>query len=349
MSKVKTYRIVSDVSESLSVRAPHLLPELIRLPDGATPENIYPSANIMAVWRCSTCLHVWEAKINNRFNGRGCPVCSNRLIIPGVNDFASSPYNSLLSEWNYKKNSVLPTELSPRSGVKVWWLGACGHEWFTSIHSRTTNGKVKGCPACATPARLVISGFNDFASVAPHLVKYWSQDNASAPETTLAGSRKTIIWVCDSGHQWNAPVYDMLVGVTGCVQCSDSRNPKIEVAIFSIIKEKYKSAELHYKLPLKWDSGHQFEVDIWIPEFNSCIEWDGARWHGRRVERDTEKTNKILSSGRRVVRLRNSPLPMLEVSASKSVLLQIATVWTLDKVKLENMLQPVFNFLEEGV
>lgn len=349
MSKTKAYRLVTDVSESLAVRAPHLVDEIVQLPLGAAPETIYPSANVYATWKCSTCAYIWEAKINNRFAGRGCPVCANKIIVPGLNDFASSEYKSLLSEWDYDSNTVRPTELSPRSGKKVWWVGSCGHKWYTSIHNRTTSGRVKGCPACSVPAKLIVPGFNDFASVAPHLVKYWHQENSTQPDAILAGSRKIVMWDCGSGHSWNAPVYDMLVGVTGCVQCSDIKNPKIEVAIFSIIKEVYPMAELHYTLPIKWGNGHRYEVDIWVPETNTCVEWDGARWHAKRIEKDTEKTTNILSSGRKVVRIRNLPLTFLDIPDCEDSLLQIPAVWTLDRAKLETMLIPVFDFLRKMV
>ena len=41
-------------------------------------------------------------------------------IIQGENDFASM-HPELLSEWDYERNTVLPTQLSSNSSKNVWW------------------------------------------------------------------------------------------------------------------------------------------------------------------------------------------------------------------------------------
>ena len=41
-----------------------------------TPENVTFGCNDSAWWLCPICFHEWEAKINNRNIGRGCPNCS---------------------------------------------------------------------------------------------------------------------------------------------------------------------------------------------------------------------------------------------------------------------------------
>lgn len=347
MKKEKIPRVLGDPSKSLAVLAPYLIDELVSLPSEMTPETIYASSNVYALWACKVCSHEWRATLNNRLSGRGCPVCSNRVIIAGVNDFASSKYGQLLSQWDYNKNIVKPTELSPRSGKKVWWIGECGHGWYTSIHNRTTNDKIKGCPACSVPARMLVPGFNDFASVYPELVKFWHKDNVSKPESTLAGSRKVVTWQCDVGHTWDCQVYSIGISKTWCLQCNDILNPKIELAILDIIQEKYPDAVLHHKLPFKWKSGHKFEVDIWIESVNTAIEWDGGRWHTTRVDKDTEKTDIMLSNGLKVVRLRDGSLSFLDIKNHSGSLLQLPANWTLNETKLRELLNAVFDFIME--
>ena len=55
----------------------------------------------------------------------------------------------MLSEWNYDKNTLVPNELLPSSGKKVWWKCDKGHEWYASLNNRH-NGT--GCPICAKEA-----------------------------------------------------------------------------------------------------------------------------------------------------------------------------------------------------
>ena len=95
-------------------------------------------------WKCSEG-HEWESKILNRKKGHNCPYCSNQKILEGYNDLATiNPY--LAKEWNYSKNKkLLPTQISPKSGKKVWWKCNEGHEWEATPHYRSYNSK---CPKC---------------------------------------------------------------------------------------------------------------------------------------------------------------------------------------------------------
>ena len=74
----------------------------------------------------------------------GCPRCAGKVITPGYNDLATlNP--KLTTEWDYEKNTILPTEISPNSHNKVWWKCANGHSWEAQIQSRN---KGCGCPIC---------------------------------------------------------------------------------------------------------------------------------------------------------------------------------------------------------
>lgn len=41
------------------------------------------------LWRCSKG-HEWEATVNDRSRGRGCPYCSNKKLLLGFNDLATT-------------------------------------------------------------------------------------------------------------------------------------------------------------------------------------------------------------------------------------------------------------------
>ena len=102
-------------------------------------------------WKCKDCGYPWEASINHRVNGRGCPVCSNRIIIRGHNDFASLK-PELMVEWDYENNPDLdPTHLALKSGKKASWKCIkCGHIWKATLAARA-NGS--GCPECFAARR----------------------------------------------------------------------------------------------------------------------------------------------------------------------------------------------------
>ena len=66
------------------------------------PSLLTCGSNVKVWWKCSN-EHFWEAKICNRSNGSGCPYCSGRSAVKGINDLKTvNP--ELATEWNDEKN-----------------------------------------------------------------------------------------------------------------------------------------------------------------------------------------------------------------------------------------------------
>ena len=60
----------------------------------------------------------------------------------------------IAKEWHPTKNNELkPTDVTRGSQQRVWWQCIKGHEWETSVHSRTGNNS--GCPYCSTKTKSV--------------------------------------------------------------------------------------------------------------------------------------------------------------------------------------------------
>ena len=113
-----------------------------------TPDQVTFSSSKKVWWLCPKG-HSYSAAVYNRYNGRGCPICSSKKIIPGVNDFAYL-HPELLSEWDYDKNDKMPSEFAEFSRVYVWWKDSKGHSWKQTIEHRS-NGH--GCPICNGTAK----------------------------------------------------------------------------------------------------------------------------------------------------------------------------------------------------
>ena len=179
------------------------------------PENFSANSTEKVWWKCKK-KHEWQATINSRNNGRGCPYCSNKKILRGHNDLQTA--NPILSkEWNYEKNKGLtPEVVTPNSSKKVWWKCTNGHEWQARIDSRN-NGN--GCPYCS--GLLAINGENDLQTVNPTLAKEWNyeKNNGLTPEDVLSNSNKKVWWKCRKGHEWQATIYSRSTGI-GCPYCS---------------------------------------------------------------------------------------------------------------------------------
>ena len=113
------------------------------------PSDVTVSSHRKVWWICKHG-HEWQASINHRTNKshpRGCPVCSGRQVLVGFNDLATlNP--KLALEWHPTKNGNLKaSDVTYGSRKKVWWICKHGHEWCTSVASRTN--KQSGCPVCA--------------------------------------------------------------------------------------------------------------------------------------------------------------------------------------------------------
>jgi hypothetical protein len=119
-----------------------LFPEVAAQADGWDPRTTRTaSGKVNRKWRCEEG-HTWIATIDNRTrNASGCPVCFGRDVEVGVSDLLTT-HPHLAAEalrWD-------PTTVKAGSAKRVWWRCAEGHEWRTTVATRT---KAKGCPSCA--------------------------------------------------------------------------------------------------------------------------------------------------------------------------------------------------------
>ena len=97
-------------------------------------------------WKCRVCEYEWQAAPATRHRGAGCPHCSGRVPKPGVDDLLTL-YPKLCEEWDYSKNTILPSEVLPGSGEKVWWIcPICKHGYRTEVRVRAL--QKCGCKKC---------------------------------------------------------------------------------------------------------------------------------------------------------------------------------------------------------
>ena len=179
-----------------------------------TPKDVYANSNRYAWWICEKG-HEWEAVIGSR-KITGCPFCSNRRILVGENDLATTD-PELAKEWHPTKNGNLTPQMVVKGdGRKVWWLGRCGHEWEATTSPRVRG---RGCPICAN--KKILPGFNDLQSRNPELVKEWhpTKNGDLLPTMITASVAKKVWWLGRCGHEWEASVGSRNSG-KGCPYCS---------------------------------------------------------------------------------------------------------------------------------
>lgn len=182
-----------------------------------TPKDVTRGAMKKVWWQCQNG-HAWQATVRSRIAGCGCPYCSGRLPVAGVNDLATTN-PKMARQWHPEKNGMLtPSQVSRGSGRPVWWRCAQGHQWRCPPGQRQTDA----CPFCS--GRKIIRGINDLAACRPDLMRQWHEEKNVGLDPGRIGlhSNKKAWWRCEKGHQWQAVISSRVSGC-GCPFCSGRR------------------------------------------------------------------------------------------------------------------------------
>lgn len=127
--------------------APELAAEWDYGTNKLTPDQVSQYSRAKVGWVCAKS-HRYQANIYARKAGNGCPVCSNKAVLQGVNDLATL-YPGLVGEWDIEKNLPLSVESIVAKGghKKLWWKCSKCRESYASTVSHRLEGT--GCPTCA--------------------------------------------------------------------------------------------------------------------------------------------------------------------------------------------------------
>lgn len=99
-------------------------------------DEVFPKSRENVWWKCRVCGYEWRAVIDSRVKGSSCPVCSDRVVVAGVNDLATTD-PELISEWDYDRNTMISPEQVHRNSLRiVWWTCGRGHRWRAKIADR---------------------------------------------------------------------------------------------------------------------------------------------------------------------------------------------------------------------
>ena len=58
-----------------------------------------------------------------------------------MNNSLAEVHPELVTEWSEKNLPLTPDDITFGSNKKVWWKGACGHEWQASVKARSKIGR----------------------------------------------------------------------------------------------------------------------------------------------------------------------------------------------------------------
>lgn len=258
------------------------------------PEDVTAHAPRSAWWECRKCKVIWKARIADRADGHGCPVCAGEKLLPGLNDFATlNPW--LAMEWS-ARNEIKADEVWSKSRKSVWWkCGTCGHEWKAVINSRV---KGQECPVCC--GRKLMKGYNDLKTLYPEIAAEWDyiRNEGMLPEEMRAVSTESVFWKDSFGHMWKARISDRTEGAE-CPICKANR-----------IAELKQRAVIHYAR----EAGEMIEIgnediigislQLFLPVYKVAIEFpDKHRYTYSQYNRENAKNWLCFNSGIKLYRI----------------------------------------------
>jgi very-short-patch-repair endonuclease len=219
--------------------------------------EVSPNSNKKVWWKCTASCHEWEATINSRSKGTGCPHCRGNTTADG--NTLLNKFPEVAKEWHPTKNECTPSEITPGSDKKVWWICPINksHEYETKLSNRTKHST--GCPYCVGKK---VKTDNSFESNNPEMVKEWHlTKNDKSPNEYSRSSGKSVWWQCSEKHEWQASISNRLKG-HGCPYCS-GRKPSAERNL----------ATSHLELIKEWSSKNEKKPEDYTTSSHSKVWW----------------------------------------------------------------------------
>ncbi|QEW04639.1 zinc-ribbon domain-containing protein [Microbacterium lushaniae] len=148
-------------------------------------------------------------------NGKSCKRCKQRRTRASGRSLADT-HPQLAATWLPELNEGRdPGDCTKGSRLSVVWWCEAGHPFLMRLEARTRGC---GCPYCA--GRLLLAGFNDFATTHPDLATDWHPyKNRKDPNQVMAGSTTKFEWRCKDGHETSQSIPNRRKS-HGCTECS---------------------------------------------------------------------------------------------------------------------------------
>lgn len=260
---------------------PELVKEWHPTKNGYLRPNMISFSSAKKVWWLGKCGHEWQASVDNRRHGNGCPICAGFQVLEGYNDLATI-FPELAKEWCLERNGdLLPTQVTRGSRKKVWWICSEGHEYESSVSNRVFG---RGCPVCGVRRRgelrikNKIAKEGSLAETNQKLSSEWhpTRNGDLKPENVTRGSDRKIWWKCERGHEYEATISNRSYG-KGCPICAGKKIVHgindLETMNLQLASEwNYKrnqeimpsqvSPNSHKKVWWICDQGHEWEAQI---------------------------------------------------------------------------------------
>lgn len=247
-----------------------------------TPLDVTPGGKKKVWWKCDKCSESYEATVQSRKRGAGCPYCSGKKVSAKNNLQQRRP--DIARFWHPSRNgSVRPSDVTYGSGVRYWWKCPVGddHEWIASVNTMTGT-QSRGCPFCSKTCKRA-SKDNNLEVKFPELIAEWhfERNTGKGPSEFTTRSTKKVWWKCNKGHAWKARIADRTRprNPTGCKKCS-----RLEAS------DEYNLGVMHPSIAAEWnyEKNQGLKPGEFTPGSEKSVWWKcekGHEWTARIADR----------------------------------------------------------------
>lgn len=241
------------------------------------PKEIPSGSNKVKTWKCPKTGFKWRTTVHNRLKGsEESPFISGRKVVQGFNDISTThPEHARL--WS-KNNTLLPTEVSHASNKKALWICPISGIEYEQVIAQRTKSDPRYSPISNN--QLIIAGYNDIFTVRPDLKEFFSDKNDINPDEISVSSHKVVLWTCNKNkdHEFYCKVSDFTRGDERKINCPlcNINSSHQEKELYDFIYDSFS-----YKNLIERDKSliAPYEIDIYIPDKNIAIEYNGLYWH----------------------------------------------------------------------
>lgn len=223
--------------------------------------------------------HIFSTKWNYLNSGQGCPRCNggSRISYEEIKNKIESVGYKLISDTYKNANSKIILKCDK------------GHEYET-IYSNFYMGH--RCPQCNGGIKLTYEDVKNRIELV---------EGYKLISKNYKNNHTKLLVLCPNNHKFEINLSDWKGG-NRCKYCSYiNGKSKDEKIIFEYIKTIYKGLIIENDRTqiINPKTGNYLELDIWLPELNLAIEYNGLYWHKIKYQKikDQIKLNECKNKG----------------------------------------------------
>lgn len=222
------------------------------------PSETRPQSRYEAWWKCENNHSYQKMMMTFIQSNQKCPHCLTKKR--EKNKVKNHKRLHEYQLWYFDTDNIDEKYVSDKKHYQ-WKCPKKGH-----IFKKPLNYMDFTCPACRVENK-------SLQTMYPELSKEYSNNNELSPNQITYNSAKQVEWICQEGHSWKAAVYARVNNKTGCPHCSNAGSSQAERELVDFLHD-YTQVETRNKYIIP-----PYEVDIYLPEYNIAIEYNGVYWH----------------------------------------------------------------------